>query len=159
MQHKQQEAKMVLLASSFDQSKYLRAEDLTQEKLLRIKSVSVEMIGRGPKQEQKPVVWFTNHAKGLPLNKTNNRTIRGAYGDDMEGWAGKLIVVYPTQADFGGKMVGALRVRIPPPKQTKTSVAAPAPQEAAKPAVATKPAPAAPPEPEADPDLDDEIPW
>ena len=96
---------MVLLASSFDQSKYLRAEDLTQEKLLRIKSVSVEM-------------------------------------------------------------VGALRVRIPPPKQAKTSVgdalnsfAAPPAQEAPKPAAATKPAPAAPPEPEADPDLDDEIPW
>jgi hypothetical protein len=106
---------MVLLASSFDQSKYFRAEDLAQEKLLRIESVSVEMVGRGSKQEQKPVVWFTNHTKGLALNKTNNRTIRGAYGDDMEGWAGKLIVVYPTQADFGGKMVGALRVRIPPP--------------------------------------------
>ena len=157
---------MVLLASSFDQSKYMRAEDLTQEKLLRIKSVSVEMVGRGPKQEQKPVVWFTNHVKGLALNKTNNRTIRGAYGDDMEGWAGKLIVVFPSQADFGGQMVGALRVRIPPPKQAKTSVgdalnsfAAPPAQEAAKPAAATKSAPAAPPEPEADPDLDDEIPW
>ena len=145
---------MVLLASSFDQSKYLRAEDLTQEKLLRIKSVTVEMVGRGPKQEQKPVVWFTNHVKGLPLNKTNNRTIRGAYGDDMEDWAGKLIVVFPTQADFGGQMVGALRVRIPPPKQAKTSVAAPPAQETAKPAAAAKP-PAAPPEPEADPDLDD----
>ena len=97
--------------------------------------------------------------KGLALNRTNNRAIRGAYGDDVAGWAGKLIVLYPTQADFGGKMVGALRVRIPPPKQAKSSVAAPATQEAAKPAAATKPAPAVPPEPEADPDLDDEIPW
>ena len=150
---------MALLASSFDQSKYLRAEDLTEEKLLRIKSVSVEMVGRGAKQEQKPVVWFTNHVKGLALNKTNNRTIRGAYGDDMERWAGKLIVVFPTQADFGGQMVGALRVRIPPPKQAKMSVATPPAQEAAKPAAATKPAPAAPPEPEAALDLDDEILW
>jgi hypothetical protein len=150
---------MVLLASSFDQSKYLRAEDLTQEKLLRIKSVSVETVGRGPEQEQKPVVWFVNHVKGLALNRTNNRTIRGAYGDDMDGWVGKLIVVFPTQTDFGGKMVGALRVRIPPPKQTETSVAAPPPQEAVKSAAATKPAPTAPPGPEADLDLDDEIPW
>jgi hypothetical protein len=70
---------MALLASSFDQSKYLRTEDLTQEKLLRIKSVSVETVSRGPPQEQKPVVWFTNHVKGLALNRTNNRTIRGAY--------------------------------------------------------------------------------
>jgi hypothetical protein len=71
---------MSLLASFFDQSKYLRAEDLTQEKLLRIKSVSVETVGRGSNQEQKPVLWFTNHVKGLVLNKTNNRTIHGAYG-------------------------------------------------------------------------------
>src|SRR5262249_43777790 len=126
---------------------------------LRIKSVSVEMVGRGPNQEKKPVVWFTNHAKGLALNKTNNRTIRGAYGDDMEGWAGKLIVVYPTQVDFGGQMVGALRVRIPLPKQAKTSVVASPASEAAKPAAATKPAPAASPEPEPDPDLDDVIPY
>jgi hypothetical protein len=147
---------MVLLASSFDQSKYLRADELTEEKLLRIKSVSVEMVGRGPNQEKKPVVWFTNHAKGLALNKTNNRTIRGAYGDDMEGWVGELIVVFPTQVDFGGQMVAALRVRIPPPKQAKS--ASPAP-EAGKATAATKPAAATPPEPEADLDLDDEIPF
>jgi hypothetical protein len=153
----QKEAKVPLLASSFDQSKYLRAEDLTQEKLLRIESVSVELVGRGPNQEQKPVLWFTNHVKGLPLNKTNNRTIRGAYGDDMETWVGKLIVLFPTQTPFEGKMVGALRVRIPTPKQTKKSAAAPPPQEAAKPAAETKPAPAEAP-PEADLDLDDEIP-
>jgi hypothetical protein len=134
----------------------LRAEDLAREKLLRIKSVSVEMVGRGPNQEKKPVVWFTNHAKGLALNKTNNRTIRGAYGDDMEGWVGELIVVFPTQVDFGGQMVAALRVRIPPPKQAKS--ASPAP-EAGKATAATKPAAATPPEPEADLDLDDEIPF
>jgi hypothetical protein len=47
---------MVLLASSFDQSKYLSASDLTQEKALRIKSVTVEMVRKGTAQEQKPVV-------------------------------------------------------------------------------------------------------
>jgi hypothetical protein len=108
---------MVLLASAFDQSKYLNANDLTQEKALRIKKVTVEMVGRGSAQEQKPIVWFTNHDKGLVLNITNNRTLRGTFGDNMETWAGKVIVVYPTQTDFAGKIVGALRVRIPPPKQ------------------------------------------
>jgi hypothetical protein len=108
---------MVLLASTFDQSKYLNAGDLTQEKALRIKEVTVEMVRSGPAQEQKPVVWFTNHKKGLVLNKTNNRTLRGSFGDDMEKWAGKVVNVYPTQTDYGGKTVGALRVRIPPPKQ------------------------------------------
>ena len=51
------------------------------------------------------------------LNKTNNRTIRGAYGDDTAGWVGKIIVVFPTMVDMRGKMTPALRVRIPPPKQ------------------------------------------
>ena len=150
---------MVLLASMYDQSRFFRAEDLTQDKVLRIKSVTEEVVGQSPDQEKKLVVWFTKSAKGLVLNRTNNRAIRGAHGDDVAGWPGKLIVLYPTQADFGGQMVGALRVRILPPKQAKSSVAAPPTQEAAKPASATKPAPAVPPEPEADLDLDDEIPW
>lgn len=149
----------MLLASMYDQSRFLRAEDLTQDKVLRIKSVTEELVGQGADQQKKLVVWFTNSPKGLVLNRINNRTIRGAYGDDVAGWTGKLIVVFPTQAELRGRLVGALRVRIPPPKQAKTSVAAPPTQEATKPAAATKPAPAAPPEPEADPDLDDEIPW
>src|SRR5262249_42890135 len=72
---------MVLLASTYDQSRFFRAEDLTQDKVLRIKSVTEESIGQGPDQQKKLVVWFTNHPKGLVLNRTNNRTIRGAYGD------------------------------------------------------------------------------
>src|SRR5262245_64851651 len=122
---------MVLLASMYDQSRFFRAEDLTQDKVLRIKSVTEEVIGQAADQQKKLVVWFTNSPKGLALNGTNNRTIRGAYGDDVVGWTGKLIVVFPTPVDFRGRLVDALRVRIPPPKQ-----ASPAP-EAAKTAAAT----------------------
>jgi hypothetical protein len=154
---------MALLASTYDQSRFFRADDLTQDKVLKIKSVTEELVSKGNNQEKKLVVWFTNSPKGLVLNRTNNRTIRGAYGDDVAGWVGKLIVLYPTQTELGGRPVGALRVRIPPPKQAKpsdtlnNSVAPPA-QEAAKPAAVTKPAPASLPEPELEPDLDDEIP-
>jgi hypothetical protein len=148
---------MVLLASAFDQSKFMNAGDFVSEKALRIKAVTVENLPRG---EQKPVLWFTNHQKGLILNKTNNRTLRGSFGDDMEKWAGKVIVVYPTQTDFGGKTVGALRVRIPPPKQATAGTVA----GNGQPVKQTKPAAAKdgeilPPEPKpplAD-DLDDEI--
>src|SRR5262249_27230221 len=146
---------MVLLASSFDQSKYLNAGDLTQEKALRIKSVTIEMVGQGSRQEQKPVVWFTNHKKGLVLNITNNRTLRGTFGDDMEKWAGKIIVVYPTQTDFAGKIVGALRVRIPPPKQATAGNGQPAKQKTQD-ALDGVVLPPEPKPPLAD-DLDDEI--
>jgi hypothetical protein len=145
---------MVLLASSFDQSKYLSASDLTQEKALRIKSVTVEMVRKGTAQEQKPVVWFTNHKKGLVLNVTNNRTLRGSFGDDMEKWPGKVIVVYPTQTEFGGKPVGALRVRIPPPKQATAGNGQPKSVEKTPPIQEVLPPE---PKPSLEDDLDDEI--
>jgi hypothetical protein len=61
-------------------------------------------------------VWFTNDEHGLVLNKTNNRALRGAFGDTCESWHGKVIVVFPTMAEFRGTMKPALRVRIPAPK-------------------------------------------
>ena len=107
---------MVLLASSYDESKYFKAADLADEIQLKIKTVTEEKIGLGAEQEVKLVVWFTNDKRGLVLNRINNRTIRGAYGDAVDGWPGKIIVLFPTVAEFRGKMGPALRVRIPTPK-------------------------------------------
>ena len=53
---------MVLFASDFDQSKYLKAADLGEigsEKRFKIKAVTKE-IDVGEKQETKACVWFTN---------------------------------------------------------------------------------------------------
>jgi len=129
---------MVLLASEFDKSKYLRAEDLKAEKKFRIKAVTVELVGNDRKEEEKLVVWFTNDKRGLVLNKTNNRTLRGAFGDDTSAWPNRIIVVFPTMVDMRGKMTPALRVRIPAPKQTGTAgngqaAAAPPPPQPAAP--------------------------
>ena len=90
---------------------------ISSEKKLRIKDVTEEEIGVGPDKEKKLCVWFTNDERGLVLNKTNNRTLRGAFGDNFTGWKGKIIVVYPTTDEFRGRMVPVLRVRIPPPKE------------------------------------------
>jgi hypothetical protein len=107
---------MVLLASAYDQSKYFKAADLTTEKKLKIKSATEELIGQGADQKKMLTCWFTNDERGLPLNRVNNRTIRGAFGDPVDGWVNKIIVLFPTTAEFRGKMVPALRVRIPSPK-------------------------------------------
>jgi hypothetical protein len=107
---------MVLLASSYDQSRFLKAQDLPAEKKLRVKTVTEEEVGLGKDKERKLVVWFTNDNRGLVLNRVNNRTLRGAYGDVCDSWAGKVIAVFPTMAEFRGTMKPALRVRILPPK-------------------------------------------
>jgi hypothetical protein len=117
---------MVLLASEYDQSRFLKAADLQREKKFRIIAATEEEVGE--KQEKKLVIWFTNDKRGLVLNKTNNRTIRGAFGDAVDGWKNKIIVIFPTMTDVRGKLTPALRVRIPPPKQAATAaptVAAP----------------------------------
>jgi hypothetical protein len=144
---------MVLLASDYDKSRFFKAADLSTEKKVRIKLVTEEEVGE--KKEKRLVVWFTNDEHGLVLNKTNNRTLRGAFGDDCDGWAGKIVVLFPTSVDMRGKMVPSLRVRIPPPKQ---AVAGNGQAAAVQPAVVVPPAQPAAPASLAD-DLNDEIPW
>jgi hypothetical protein len=147
----------MLLASNYDQSRFFNAESLTTERKLKIKAVTEEEIGIGKDKEKKLVVWFTNDPRGLVLNRVNNRTLRGAFGDVCDGWVGKIIVLFPTMAEFRGAMKPALRVRIPAPKGNG--------QPAAKP-VTPPPAPATPPpapaaidpaEIDVDDDLNDEI--
>lgn len=147
---------MTLLASEYDKSRFLKSEDLDHEKKFRIKSVTEEEFEQDNKRkEKKLVVWFSNDERGLVLNKVNNRTIRGAYGDDTANWSAKIIVVFPSMAEFRGRMGPALRVRIPPPKQP--AAAAPPQQSAPKSnGAAAAPAAVAPAAvaPAADPELE-----
>ena len=48
-----QEAPMALFASDYDKSKYLRAEDLKQEKKFRIKAVTEEMFEKDGKTRRR----------------------------------------------------------------------------------------------------------
>ena len=147
---------MVLLASAFDQSKYLRAEDVPQEKTLRIKSAT----------EEQPSVWEPSARRsscfGSPTPtkgwcSTAPTTARSGLptATTVAGWAGKLIVVFQTQADFRGRLVPALRVRIPPPKQASGNGQTAKPKKIEE-ALDTfsRPVPAA--DPEVD-DMNDEI--
>jgi hypothetical protein len=142
---------MALLASMYDQSKYLKAADLQKPKRLKIKSVTEETVGQDA--EKKLVVWFTNDEHGLVLNRVNNRAIRGVYGDDVAGWIGRVIELYPTEAEFRGKIGPALRVRTSP-KQTGNGQAA-----ESEPVEQAKPAPATVQQKPLAEDLEDEIPF
>jgi hypothetical protein len=124
------EAPMVLLASSYDESRFFKAADLEKEIRLKIKDVTEEKMADG---EVKLTVWFTNDKHGLVLNRVNNRTIRAAFGDAVDGWHGKIIVLFPTTAEFRGKIGPALRVRIPPPKDDYRAAPAPVKKPPPKP--------------------------
>jgi hypothetical protein len=115
---------MVLLASNYDKSRFLKADDFDGDRKFRIKSVTEELVGAGAEKEKKLVVWFTNDECGLVLNRVNNRTLRAAFGDDTAGWINKIIIVFSMMVEMRGKMVPGLRVRIPPPKDGSPTVAA-----------------------------------
>jgi hypothetical protein len=130
---------MVLLASNYDKSRFLKADDVDGEHKFRIKGVTEELVGVD--KEKKLVVWFTNDEGGLVLNRVNNRTLRGAFGDDTTGWTGKVIIIFPMMVESLG--VPGLRVRIPPPKPGGQAVAAvkPKPSGNGQTTVAAKPKP------------------
>jgi hypothetical protein len=64
---------MMLLASDYDQSKWLKPTDVDRERKFKIRAVTPEEFndGKGGK-DRKLVTWFTNSEKGLPLNKTTS---------------------------------------------------------------------------------------
>lgn len=110
---------MVLRASDFDQSKFHKAADvgdIGSNKRVKIKSLTVEEVDRDGRKEKLVCLWFTNTDKGLLLNKTNLRTLSGAYGDVMDKWVEKVIGLTVVMADFRGKAGPAIRIYIPTPK-------------------------------------------
>jgi len=117
-------------------SNYLKAADL-QDRAVRVTMSGYKMEAIG--EDQKPVLYFKGKEKGLVLNKTNANNIAAEYGDDMDLWQGREIILFSAWVDFQGKSVEAIRVRKPQPKDG----AAPAPQQ----------------KPQADAEMNDEIPF
>ena len=91
-------------------SKWLKASDLRGRSIvLKMDRIELEKLDK----ETKPVVYFVGKEKGLVLNKTNSNRIAEAYGDDTDDWQDQFIELYPTEVEFQGDTVEAIRVRVP----------------------------------------------
>ena len=77
--------------------------------------IGASLTAPGGRKSKKPVVMFEGKEKGLCLNKTNGKTIAAGYGNDTAEWAGKKLVLYPSQTSFGSEMVDCIRVKLPVP--------------------------------------------
>ena len=95
-------------------SKFLRCVDLNgKPRRLTISAIRPEDVGG----EQKVVISFVDETKMLICNKTNARSISKALGNETKNWIGRDIILVPTEVDFRGEMVDAIRVR-PAPSQS-----------------------------------------
>jgi len=99
-------------------SKYLSAADLQgREVKVTIGQIDFEAL---PDGKRKPVIYFHNKSKGLVVNKTNANTMSDMFGDEMDDWLEKEIVLYSTRAEYQGKRVDAIRVKfVQPPPSTR----------------------------------------
>jgi hypothetical protein len=78
---------------------------------VKIARVVQEPVGK--QRELRPVIYFQNATKGLVCNRINWRSIAKHYGDNSEGWGGKVIELFKSETEYAGSMVPCVRVRIP----------------------------------------------
>lgn len=97
--------------SMFDKQ-YIGVWDLGgKDRTVTISGVKAETISNGKQKNKKPVISFKGAEKRFLCNVTNAKCIAAMYGNNTDTWIGKAVTLYPTQADFGGKTVDAIRVR------------------------------------------------
>lgn len=102
---------MPVTMDDFFSSKYLKAADL------RGREAAVQIAGiqpiKMPDGKNKVILLFKDKQKGLVLNKTNANKIAAIYGQNLEEWTGKPVILYPDETNFQGEMVACVRVRVP----------------------------------------------
>ena len=125
----------------FFPSKYLNAVDLEGQGdvNIAIRSLAEESVqGSDGTTDNKPVLRFEGTEKGLILNRTNAETIARLYGNDIENWTGKRIVLYVEHGvQAFGKVWDVVRVRGSVPNESAGTAASPSSSSTPQPAHAS----------------------
>jgi hypothetical protein len=102
---------------------YLKAADL-QGRAPRVTIADCRM--EHFDDESKPLLLFVGKERGLILNKTTAGILVARLGDDTDAWLWRVVELYPDRVMFQGRMVDAIRVRMPAVHQTPPPAAPPA---------------------------------
>jgi hypothetical protein len=115
-------------------SDYLKAADIVQPRVMTIRAIKLEEIGQD--KTHKPVLFFNEETRGLVMNKTNGAMIAHNYSNETDSWLGKPVELHVEPVQFQGRVVDAIRVRIPTPAAQTVQPAQAQPAEAAAPVAA-----------------------
>lgn len=105
------------------ESKYLKQEDVDEEANVTIVKVGKANVAReNDEPEFKWLIKFNEFPKPMVLNSTNiKRLARACSSEDTDDWAGKQVILYVDHdVEFGGKVVGGLRIRAMPKAEPVT---------------------------------------
>lgn len=94
-------------------SKYLKQSDVPEDMLVTVKELKKQNVARDDEDpEYKYIVFFEEFSKGMVLNSTNIKRMGKALGNDTDDWIGGKVVLYvDPDVEYGGNVVGGLRVR------------------------------------------------
>lgn len=92
-------------------SNWIKAPDLGGRRVtVRMSHVKIEEVG----DDKKPVLYFQGTNKGLVLNVTNANMIKEITGTgETNDWHGRMITLFVTKVEYGGKRVDGIRVDHP----------------------------------------------
>lgn len=114
-------------------SKFLKKDDFPEPALCTITKVTKENVAK-PTEDKKirGIMFFDGYDKGLVLNATNLKRAAAAFeSTDTDDWLMKNIVVYyDPNVEFGGDIVGGLRLRAPKAQKPATPARRPTFDEA-----------------------------
>jgi hypothetical protein len=111
--------------SEISTGRFLKKDDFPKPALLTVREVKkIDVAAPGEATKERGVMYFQEREKGLVLNTTNRNRAEKIFGDDeMDRWVGQPIVCYTDDTvEFGGKLIGGLRLRAP----SKRAAVAPA---------------------------------
>lgn len=96
--------------SDMIKSTYIRARDVKEAgaMILTIVDCTLESIGT----DEKYVLWFNEHPKGLNLNNTKIRILEASFGEDSDYWRGRRVkLTYDPTVLMAGKVVGGIKLQ------------------------------------------------
>ncbi len=104
--------------SDFFPDKWLKPADLNgEDACFTMRGLIREKVGK--EQEERAVLeWVDDDVKPLILNRTNGKTIRKLYGDNISEWRGQRVLLYETSVEAFGETHDVIRVRDRVPEQT-----------------------------------------
>ena len=109
--------------SEMIESKYLKQSDVEAPTEVTVYKVGKTNIAReGDEPEYKWLVRFEECKKPMVLNSTNIKLLARFCGsDDSDEWTGRKVVLYvDPDIEFGGNVVGGLRIRALPDAKPQT---------------------------------------
>ena len=100
--------------------KYLKREELTEDGTLhKVIAVEQQPVSNPDGSSDEKWVLMLSGLKPMILNATNIRIAVSAFGTaETDDWTGKTIIAYDDpEIEFGGKIVGGVRLRAVPKKR------------------------------------------